>query len=103
MIDVAVSYDNLGNLEAAYSRKVAKYQHLGRVVPLVVGSLGSWLPSNDDIRSLLGIDGRSWAIFRRKARLAAIQGSMSIIREHLKTKPLTEESIPEEPSTSHLV
>jgi hypothetical protein len=39
MIDVAVSYDNLGNLEAAYSRKVTKYHDLGRVLPLVVGSL----------------------------------------------------------------
>jgi hypothetical protein len=39
MIDVAVSYDNLGNLEAAYNRKVAKYHDLGRVLSLVVGSL----------------------------------------------------------------
>ena len=96
MIDVAVSYDIEENLEAAYNRKVTKYQHLGRVLPLVVGSLGSWYPPNDNIRSLLAIDGRSWATFRRKARVAAIQGSMSIIRDHLKIKPQTEEENSEE-------
>jgi hypothetical protein len=73
------------------------------LVVLVVGSLGSWLPSNDDIQSLLGIDGRSWAIFRRKARLAAIQGSMPIIREHVKTKHLSEVTTTEEPSTGNVV
>lgn len=83
MIDVAVSYDLPENLEAAYSRKVNKYQHLGRILPLVVGSLGSWYPSNDDIRSLLAISGRSWGAFRKKARLAAIKGSMEMVREHL--------------------
>ena len=83
LVDVAVSYDTPENLDRAYTRKSDQYQHLGRILPLVVGSLGSWLPSNDDIRSLLGISGRSWAVFRRKARLMAIKGSLSVIRAHL--------------------
>ena len=83
MIDVAVSYDIEDYLEAAYNRKVAKYQHLGRVFPLiVVGSLGSRYPANDNIRSLLASNGRRWATFGRKARVAVIHGSMSIIRDH---------------------
>ncbi|KAI9556009.1 hypothetical protein GHT06_018569 [Daphnia sinensis] len=85
MIDVAVSYDISDNLQAAYNRKVTKYQHLGQVLPLVLGSLGSWYPMNEDIRSLLGIDHRSWCTFRRRSRLAAIKGSMEMIREHLAT------------------
>ena len=83
MIDVAISYDHSENLEAAYTRKVLKYQHLGQVQPLIVGSLGSWYSLNEDIRSLLAIDHRSWAAFRRKARLAAIKGSMEMVRKHL--------------------
>ena len=83
MIDVAISYDHSENLEAAYTRKVLKYEHLGQVQPLVVGSLGSWYPLNEDIRSLLAIDHRSWSAFRRKSRLAAIKGSMEMVRKHL--------------------
>ncbi|KAK4045778.1 hypothetical protein OUZ56_033746 [Daphnia magna] len=49
---------------------------------LVVGSLGSWYPRNDEIRSILGINGRSWGAFRFKARLAAIQGSMDMVCAH---------------------
>nr|CAH0111157.1 unnamed protein product [Daphnia galeata] len=41
MIDVAISYDHSENLEAAYTRKVLKYEHLGQVQPLVV-----WLPGH---------------------------------------------------------
>jgi len=84
MADVVVAYDNPVNLDTAYNRKEEKYRELGRILPLVVGSLGSWLPSNDNIRSLLGISGRSWSVFRRKARLMAIKGSMLVIRSHLK-------------------
>jgi hypothetical protein len=83
LIDVNVPYDNVGNLEIAFNRKVNKYMTLGNILPLVVGSLGSWHPRNEDIRSLLGIDGRSWGLFRKKARLAAIQGSMEILHNHL--------------------
>jgi hypothetical protein len=83
MIDVAISYDHSENLEAAYTRKVLKYEHLGQVQPLVVGSLGSWYPLNEDIRSLLAIDHRSWSAFRRKSRLVAIKGSMEMVRKHL--------------------
>ena len=60
MVDVAVSYDTPRSLDAAFRRKVEKYEALGRTLPLVVGSLGSWHPRNDEIQSLLNIDGRSW-------------------------------------------
>jgi hypothetical protein len=83
MIDVAISYDHSENLEAAYARKVLKYEHLGQVQPLVVGYLGSWYPLNEDIRSLLAIDHLRWSAFRRKSRLAANKGSMEMVRKHL--------------------
>ena len=83
LIDVRVSYDLAQNLEKARDEKVAKYKELGTTLPLIVGSLGSWLPTNDDIRAFLGISGRRWATFRRLARVAAIKGSMDIIRETL--------------------
>ena len=84
LIDVRVSYDTVPNLENARDEKIAKYQHLGTTLPLIVGSLGSWLPSNEDIRAFLGVSGRRWATFRRQARVAAIKGSLDIIRETLK-------------------
>ena len=87
MVDVAVSYDTPRSLEAAFNRKVDKYEALGRTLPLVVGSLGSWHPRNDEIRSLLNIDGRSWCAFRRKARIAAILGSLNMVRSHLASVP----------------
>ena len=87
MVDVAVSYDTPRSLEAAFRRKVEKYEALGRTLPLVVGSLGSWHPRNDEIRSLLNIDGRSWCAFRRRARIAAIQGSLNMVRSHLASIP----------------
>lgn len=83
MVDVAVSYDTPENLDAAFNRKVGKYQSFGKILPLVVGSLGSWYPRNNDIRSLLGIDGRSWNMFRKKARMLAFHGSLAVIRKHL--------------------
>ena len=76
LIDVTIPFHNPAILDAAYERKVTKYQSLGKVLPLVVGSLGSWHPRNEDIRSLLNIDGRSWSSFRRKCRTAAISESM---------------------------
>ena len=83
LINVTIPFVNLANLNAAHERMVTEYQSLGEVLPLVVGSLGSWNPRNEDIRSLLNIDGRSWSSFHRKCRTAAIRGSMEIIRRHL--------------------
>ena len=83
LIDVRVSYDVAQNLEQAREEKVAKYKELGTILPLIVGSLGSWLPTNENIRAFLGISDRRWATFRRLARVAAIKGSMEIIRESL--------------------
>ncbi|KAK4013959.1 hypothetical protein OUZ56_026507 [Daphnia magna] len=80
MVDVVVCYDQPGSMENAYQRIYDKYSSHGRILPLVVGSLGSWYPRNDEIRSILGI--RSWGAFRFKARLAAIQGSMDMVCAH---------------------
>ena len=87
MLDVVVSYDTPGGMKAAFRRKVDKYMTLGNNLPLVVGSLGSWYPRNDEIRSLLNMNDRSWCAFKRKARIAAIQGSMLIIQNHLASAP----------------
>ena len=83
VIDVAVPFDRVDNLQRAAESKAAKYSNIGRVFPLVVGSLGSWLPANDDIRQAFGIGGRRWNAFRRTARLLAIRGSTEIIKSHL--------------------
>ncbi|KZS00116.1 Uncharacterized protein APZ42_003722, partial [Daphnia magna] len=58
MVDVVVCYDQPGSMENAYRRKYDKYSSHGRILLLVVGSLGSWYPRNDEIRSILGINGR---------------------------------------------
>ncbi|KAK4013394.1 hypothetical protein OUZ56_025932 [Daphnia magna] len=75
-------YDQPGSMENAYQRKYDKYSSHGGILPLVVGSLGSWYPRTAEIRSILGINGRSWGAFRFKARLAAIQGSMDMVCAH---------------------
>ena len=90
MVDVAVSFDTPECLHSAHTRKVDKYMTLGNILPLVVGSLGSWYPRNEEIRTFLGIDSRSWSIFKRKARLAAVNGSIAMIKEHLKPNAITE-------------
>ena len=83
IIDVTVPYDEVENLKRAHAEKVNKYSHLGHVYPFVVGCLGSWLPSNNDIRTKLNIGHRNWNWLRRKARLLAIQGTTNIIINHL--------------------
>jgi hypothetical protein len=34
----------------------------------------------------LGISGRSWSVYRRKARLMAIKGSVAILRDIIKKR-----------------
>ncbi|KZS00317.1 Uncharacterized protein APZ42_003413, partial [Daphnia magna] len=55
MVDVVVCYDQPGSMENAYQRKYDKFSSHGRILPLVVGSLGSGYPRNEEIRSILGI------------------------------------------------
>ena len=83
LIDVTVPFDTATNLFAAYRKKIEKYQHLCLVLPFVVGALGAWLPSNDEIKSALGIPPRAWNGLRRRARLLAIQGTTGVISSHL--------------------
>jgi hypothetical protein len=62
---------------------VEKYQHLGTVLPLVVGALGSWLPTNNEIANALGFSGRKWNYMRRRMKFLAIQGTTKIVASHL--------------------
>ena len=87
IIDVVVAYDSPSHLEEAYKRKREKYDSLAITLPLVVGSTGAWIESNDDIQSLLGIRANAWTRFRKTARKMAIEGSMEMIRAHLKPRP----------------
>jgi hypothetical protein len=84
IIDVTVPFDAPESLQAGYDLKVAKYGHLGPTLPFVVGALGSWLPSNNAVATSLGIRPSAWRCLRRKSRLAAIQGSMGIVSNHLR-------------------
>ena len=73
-------------MEEAYKRKKDKYNEIssGMILPLVVGSTGAWIKSNDDIKTLLGIHAKTWTAFRKLARRLAIEGSMEMIRTHLQ-------------------
>ena len=86
MIDVVVAFDDPLHLEEAYKRKKDKYNitSSGMTLPLVVGSTGAWIKSNDDIKTLLGIHAKTWTAFRKLARRLAIEGSMEMIRTHLQ-------------------
>ena len=90
MVDVAVSFDTPECLLSAHTRKVDKYLTFGNILPLVVGFFGSWYPRNEEIWTFLGIDSRSWSIFKRKARLAAVNGSIAMNKEHLIPNVITE-------------
>ena len=63
-----------------------KYDSLGITLPLVVGSTGAWIESNEDIKALLGIHANTWSRSRRSARKLAIEGSMEMIRTHLQSR-----------------
>jgi hypothetical protein len=83
IIDVTVAFDEPGNLQRAYDRKIEKYQHLSQTFPLVLGALGSWKTENEAIRTFFGIPARQWAAFRRRSRTSVIRGSLDIIRRFL--------------------
>ena len=103
LIDVTVTWDDPDSLERARKEKISKYQHLGQTLPLVVGALGSWPPETEELRKTLQLHPRDWNRFRRRARLAAIQGSTKIIHHHLsygETTP-TGETEEEEDGEDH--
>ncbi len=84
IIGVTVPFDAPESLQAGFDRKVAKYWHLDPTLPLVVGALESWLPTNNTLASSLGIRPNAWRRFGRKSRLAAIQGTMKVVSHHLR-------------------
>ena len=84
IVDVTISFDTPVSLNKAYETKINRYAHFARTCPLVLGSLGSWHPNNDDIKSLLNISCRRWADFRRKSRNMTIAGSCEMIRYHFR-------------------
>ena len=83
LIDISVAYDYPDALHSALNEKASKYRHLGPIYPFIVGAFGSWLPENRDIQLAFGLTARTWNSMRRKARLAAIQGTTRIISSHL--------------------
>ena len=83
MIDLTVPYEGSRNIEAAYHRKVTKYQSFGMIEPLIIGSIGFWHPKNDDIRALAIINPKIWADYRRKIRTIAIEQSLNIFRSYI--------------------
>jgi hypothetical protein len=90
IIDLTIPFDATESLQAGFDRKVAKYGHLGPTLPLVLGALGSWLPSNDAVASSLNIRPNAWRRFRRKSRLSAIQGTMKVVSNHLRATEVDE-------------
>jgi hypothetical protein len=96
IIDVTVPLSSAEGLERAREKKIEKYKHLGSVLPLVVGSLGSWLPSNDAIALALSFPGRRWSTAKRKMKLLAIQGTTRIIAKHLAYQTAESDQLPEE-------
>lgn len=92
MIDCTIPYDEPQNLEKGYSARIAKYSSHGTILPLVMGSLGSWDPCNDHIRSLFCINQNSWKTFRHITRLLAIKHSLAIIHNHTKTLEIEDDT-----------
>jgi hypothetical protein len=84
IIDLTITFDAPESLHAGHERKVEKYGSLGPTLPVVIGALGSWLPSNNAVAATLGIRPKAWRILRRKCRLLSIQGSVQIISRHLR-------------------
>ncbi|KAI9554945.1 hypothetical protein GHT06_020225 [Daphnia sinensis] len=96
IIDVTMALSSAKGLEMARDKKIEKYKHLGNELPLVVGSLGSWLPSNDAISLALGIPGRRWNNIKRKMKLLAIHETTRIIAKHLAYQTEGSDPLPEE-------
>ena len=82
-IDITVPFDDPANLYCAAADKEEKYGHLGTVLPLVVGALGSWVPENDNICTKLDIPRRLWDEARRRMRQSAIEDSCRLANDFL--------------------
>jgi hypothetical protein len=83
IIDRSVAFDDPDSLLSASSQKVDKNIHLSTVYPLILGTFGSWLPQNRDIKMAFGFSDREWNDLRRRTRKEAIQGTTRIISNHL--------------------
>ena len=69
IIDLTIPFDAPESLQPGFDRKLVKYGHLCPTLPLVIGALGSWLPSNNAVASSLNILPNAWRRFRRRSRL----------------------------------
>ena len=74
-IDVTIFFDDPAIMYRAAADKTEKYGHLGTILPLVVGALGSWVPEKDNTRIHLDIPRRLWNEARRKMRQSTIEDS----------------------------
>jgi hypothetical protein len=94
IIDLTCPFDNGPDaLKEASQAKITKYlplkehcQSNGKpceILPSVVGSLGSWHPSNKLLLSKLGMTQRCRTLFRKLCCTDAIQGSCDVYRLHM--------------------
>ena len=89
LVGVCVPFEGVPEaLQEAAEEKVRKYKSLRRtllglfetvkVLPFVVGSLGSWFPPNDEVLKRLHIGWKCTALMRRLCVASVIVGSQDI-------------------------
>ena len=94
IIDVTCPFDNGPDaLEEAAETKRLKYQPLKEhcdttgkhceILPFVIGSLGSWHPTNELVLARLGMTTRYRNLFRKLCCTDSIQGSCDVYRLHM--------------------
>ena len=82
-IEVSCPWDC--NMAKAFNTKKTKYAHLEHpTLPLIIGGLGSWLASNEDVRAFIRLSRRCWKTVRIRMRVSNIDHSTKIIRAHLR-------------------
>jgi hypothetical protein len=79
IIDLTIPFDAPKSLKVGFDRKVPKYGHLGPTLPVVIGTLGSWMPFINAVSNSLSIRPNSWRRFRRRSHLLVIQGTMRVV------------------------
>lgn len=94
IIDVCCPFDNdVDALRMAEERKITKYAGLKQffvdqgkkceVFGFVIGALGTWYPSNENILRHIGMAKSYRSLFRKLCCSDVIQGSTDVYRDHL--------------------
>jgi len=88
IIEVSCPWDT--QLDTAHEQKIAKYAHINLpTYTIIVGGLGTWRPQNDAAAKALKIGPRPWRTARQLIRTAAIEGSATMAKKHLRGVRLT--------------